>query len=58
MYWQGIRIDSVKAPLVGEAGFVPVRKPNRRHLEAVTREDIRPGMRQIDGRWFYSSRWL
>jgi hypothetical protein len=39
----------------------PLRRPGQSrsaHLEVVRAEDIRPGMRQIDGRWFYSAAWL
>jgi hypothetical protein len=24
----------------------------------LTRDDVVPGMRMVDGRWFYSARWL
>jgi hypothetical protein len=54
--------------LQGEDGFSPLRAPmvereTRREDSApeateLRAEDIAPGMRRVNGRWFYSAAWL
>lgn len=69
MYWQGIRVDSVTSPLVGEPGFVPVRRPRGAEATAEVldkvearwapvRRSTEPGVRVIGGRRLYSAAWL
>lgn len=50
----------------GDALFVPLRAPLRvppvseplRVVAPLELCDVRPGMRCVDGQWFYSARWL
>ena len=78
---QGLEV----APLVGEPGHVPLRRPGQglTHDEAMCvlaarwaeqdaagresiaeravrlgRDEVRPGMRCVDGVWLYSAAWL
>lgn len=52
--------------LAGEEDFMPLRAPaatsaceqERCDDPCLSREDIRPGMRCVNGEWLYSARWL
>lgn len=52
------------AELAADPVPVPIRKPgDPRDVPAaaageLAAEDVRPGMRQIGGQWFYSAAWL
>jgi len=67
MYDKWTPTDAPGFALADEADFVPLRAPvtsareiapKAEQTESLRAEDIRPGMRQIGGEWFYSARWL
>ena len=61
-----LAIQVERTRLAGEDGFVPLRPPTTEasadttdlEVEPVRAEDIRPGMRRVDGEWLYSAAWL
>lgn len=66
--WNGDREATIRAEVarLEDEGIPPVPALRRPQLAAVPAgtgrdlkaEEIRPGFRQIDGRWHYSARWL
>lgn len=65
--WNGDREAAIRAEVgrLEDEGLPPVPALRRPALQVaraagaeLSAEEIRPGMRQIDGRWFYSAAWL